>query len=67
MKSNESHLSLRRIEKLLSIPEAAEILGVSKWTLYSWCETGKVPSVKLGRLRKIRVEDLRAFIESNRM
>jgi excisionase family DNA binding protein len=55
--------SINTMEPLLSVEEAAMVLGISKWTLYIWCETGKCKSIKLGRLRKIRPEDLRALVE----
>jgi len=50
---------------LLSVPMAAAILGVSRWTMYRWCEDGVVGSVKVGRLRKVRQEDLLRFIDEN--
>ena len=50
--------------KLLSINEAAEYLGVKPNTIAVWLSTKRYPlkSVKLGRLRKFRQEDLDEFI-----
>jgi len=56
-----------KIDRLLSIKEAAAILGISTWTLYHWCLMGRFPSIKLGRLRKISQDDLRSYIEKSRM
>lgn len=44
--------------RLLSVPEAAERLGVSESTLWRWLKEGKIRGVKVGNLRRIRVEDL---------
>jgi excisionase family DNA binding protein len=34
--------------RLLSIREAAQVLGKSKWTLYRWCNAGAIPCRKVG-------------------
>jgi excisionase family DNA binding protein len=49
-------------KKLLSADELARELGVGRTTAYSllWSET--IPSMKVGRLRKVRREDLEAYI-----
>jgi len=39
------------MEKLLSVTDAAGLLGVGKSSLYSWAERGQIPSQKVrGRL-----------------
>ena len=49
-------------KRLLSADELARELGVGRTTAYSllWSET--IPSIKVGRLRKVRREDVEAFI-----
>jgi excisionase family DNA binding protein len=49
-------------KRLLSADELARELGVGRTTAYSllWSET--IPSMKLGRLRKVRREDLEAYL-----
>ena len=40
-----------RDNRLLTVPEAAEMLRVSNDTAYRWGRTGVVPSLKIGGLR----------------
>lgn len=40
----------------------ARFFGVSRKTIWKWCETGKLPAFKIGREWKIRVEDLQKLI-----
>lgn len=56
------------MERLLSVNEVADLLGVKTWTVYEWAETRdearRLPSVKVGRLRKFRVTDLEAWVDA---
>lgn len=55
--------SARRM--LLSVGEVAAELGCGRDTVYRLMTSGALPSVTLsGRLRRVRREDLRAFIDS---
>ncbi len=47
---------------LLTVAEAAEVLGVGKSTVYDLMRTRQLPSVKLGRLRRVPVADLDRFV-----
>jgi excisionase family DNA binding protein len=49
-------------KKLLSADELARDLGVGRTTAYSLLWSGTIPSMKVGRLRKVRREDLDAYI-----
>ncbi|MDR2737519.1 MAG: helix-turn-helix domain-containing protein [Puniceicoccales bacterium] len=51
--------------KLLNTEEVAEILGIKPQTLSVWISTKRYPirSLKIGRLRKFRREDVDAFME----
>jgi excisionase family DNA binding protein len=53
-------------EKLLTPEQVAERLQVTERTVYGWLRRGKMPALKLGRLWRIRPEDLEAFLESAR-
>ena len=53
-------------EKLLTPEQVAERLQVTERTVYGWLRRGKLPALKLGRLWRIRSEDLAAFLESAR-
>jgi excisionase family DNA binding protein len=58
-----SPLSLR---PLLSVPEAAALLGIKTWTLRQWLSQRRIAFIKIGRLTKLRPEDITAFIQRNR-
>jgi excisionase family DNA binding protein len=52
------------LQKLLvSIPEAGRILGISRSKLYDLLRSGNVPSVYIGRSRRIRIKDLESFTD----
>jgi len=53
-------------EKLYSVEEAAELLGISPLTLGNWLRAGKITGTKIGRKWRITDSDLQAFIEKNR-
>jgi excisionase family DNA binding protein len=54
------------VPRLLSVKEAANILGVSVWTLRQWLSQRRIAIVKVGRLTKLQLEDLQAFIAGHR-
>ena len=47
---------------LLTTADVARILQVSVATVKSWVKAGKIPSFKLGALRRFRPEDIEEFI-----
>jgi excisionase family DNA binding protein len=52
------------LQKLLvSIPEAGRMLGISRSKCYDLLRSGHLPSVYIGRSRRIRVKDLEHFID----
>ena len=53
-------------EKLLTPEQVAKRLQVTEWTVYGWLRRGKLPALKLGRLWRIRPEDLETFLENAR-
>ncbi len=52
--------------RLLSIVEASEYLGITKGTLYSWVCQRKIPVVKMGSLNKFDIKDLDQWIEEHK-
>ena len=54
------------LEPLVTVEEAAAFLGVQPGTVYLWAETGRLPSYKIGALRRFRLSDLEAYLESLR-
>ena len=53
-------------EKLLTPEQVAEGLQVTERTVYGWLRRGTLPALKLGRLWRVRPEDLEAFLENAR-
>jgi excisionase family DNA binding protein len=50
-------------ERLLDVREAAALLGLkSPRTLYKWAYSGRVPSVKIGRLLRFHRADVERLI-----
>ena len=48
---------------LLSVREAADTLSVSRSRLYEMLAAEELPSVQVGRLRRIALADLLAYVE----
>ncbi len=46
---------------LLTVEEAAELLGLGRTTTYALIKSGALKSVLIGRARRIRVTDLDAY------
>lgn len=51
-------------EYLMSPDEVRQHLGLGRTYTYRLLATGAIPSVRIGRLRKVRRSDLEQFIEA---
>ena len=49
---------------LLTVPEAAQRLGIGRTLMYELISTGQIASVRVGRLRRVRPTDLEAYANS---
>jgi excisionase family DNA binding protein len=49
---------------LYRVTEAAECLGLSRAKVYELMRTGVLPSVRIDGARRIRADDLRAYVAS---
>lgn len=54
------------MEKYLTCEQIAEKYGVKLITVWAWVREKKLPAVKIGKMYRIRPEDLKKF-ESERM
>ncbi len=52
--------------ELLTIPQAAQLIGISRATVNRFVSEGKLGSVKLGRSRRILREQLAEFVAAGR-
>ena len=59
-----SYPQTEETKRLLSADELAKELGVGRTTAYALLWSGQIPSMKVGRLRKVRREDVEAFIQA---
>jgi len=48
--------------QLLKVPDVAETLSLSKSKVNEMLRTGEIPSIKIDKSRRVRQEDLDAFI-----
>ena len=48
---------------LVTVEAAAQRLGLSRGTVYPLVLSGDIPSIKIGRARRIPVDELEAWIE----
>ena len=53
------------MDKLLTVSEAADFLGVANQTLYNWVNQRRIPHVKLGKKLLFNPEALKEHIEKN--
>ena len=52
--------------RLVTIPVAAQLLGVSRSKLYELLGEGALPTVRIGRSRRISIADLETFVHGRR-
>jgi excisionase family DNA binding protein len=58
-------LELPKIDKLLKVNEVARLLNISRSGAYNLMQTGMIPTVHIGKSRRVRPRDLEAYIEHN--
>ena len=51
------------MDRLLTVQEVADLLGVQPSTVYQWTHEGFIPYVKLGRLVRFREGEISQWIE----
>jgi excisionase family DNA binding protein len=56
-----------KIEPLVSVKRAAELLGMQPAHVYRLASTRRLPSYRLGALRRFRESEILEFIEKNRV
>jgi excisionase family DNA binding protein len=64
-KEKEFQDNVLRINTLLKAKEVAEILQISRAMAYNLMLRGELPTVRIGKCRRVRPEDLIKYIESN--
>ncbi len=64
-KEHDSQDNVLRVSTLLKAKEVAEILKISRAMAYNLMLRGEIPTVRIGKCRRVRPEDLINYIESN--
>jgi excisionase family DNA binding protein len=54
----------KTLSRLLNVQDVAAALNMGLSTVYLLVERGEIPSIRIGRSVRIRLEDLEKFIES---
>lgn len=49
--------------KVYSLEEIAEIIGVTKRTMYTYVKDGKLKAVKIGKNWRVSYENLKEFLD----
>lgn len=52
----------RPVKLLLTISETSQVLAISRSKLYELLSSGHLPSVHIGRSRRIRLRDIEEFV-----
>ena len=52
------------MDRLLTVEEIAELLGVKKSTVYAWVSEGYMPHCKVGKCLRFREKTVEAWVES---
>ena len=58
--TQETH---RDSQQLLSPQQFADKIAVSRWTIYGWISSGKIESIKIGRLVRIRETEVERIVQ----
>jgi excisionase family DNA binding protein len=53
-------------EELLTVEQLQELLKVGRTFAYSLMRSGELPSYRVGRLRRVRRQDVERWLEENR-
>jgi excisionase family DNA binding protein len=51
-------------KQYLSVDELAAYLGISKYTVYWWTATRRIPHKKLGKLVRFDLDEIKLWIQS---
>lgn len=52
--------------ELLTLPEAADYLGIKVRTVRDWIRKGFFPAIRLGRRVRVDLADVNTYIDSHR-
>ena len=50
------------MDEILTVPEIAEYLKVSRTTVWRWCNEGRLPAFKMGRIWRVRRSEFEKIV-----
>ena len=53
------------IQPTLTLEDASKQLGISTQTLRNWCNSGKIPHIRVDKFYRIKPADLNDFLNRN--
>lgn len=53
--------------EVLTVAQVAEYLQLNKLTVYKYIREGMIPAVRIGRVIRVRTEDVARFLEAQRV
>jgi len=56
-------LKLEDLPEILTVEQLSVYLSVTKATIYNWCNSGDMPSLKVGNTRRIRKSTFLIWID----
>jgi excisionase family DNA binding protein len=62
----EVYKMLRVDERYMTLPEVAELLKVSRRTVYRWIKNGELPAIQFESQYRITESDLKEFLDRRR-
>jgi len=65
MNTEKIMIDFNSLSPLLKAEEVAKLLNISRAFSYLLMQSGQIPTVKLGRAVRVRLQDLLAYIEQN--
>lgn len=55
------------MDKMLSPKELAVVLGISLETLYVWTAQRRIPHIKIGRLVRFKLDEVKKWLDAKRV
>jgi len=56
---------LEKEKQMLTVPQIAEYMGVTKKTVINWIDSGKLAAFKLERTFRIKEKDFKSFMSEH--
>jgi excisionase family DNA binding protein len=53
------------MDEILTVPEIAEYLKVSRSTVWRWCSEGKLPAFKMGKIWRVHRAEIEKIVGQN--